>query len=169
MRKRQNNRVDEADQDKGDGDRDGEDDAAFAFFNTSGLRCQRDEEATETDPGDDEDDHAGFGWSADGAECFGRVAAQDAADNAENQCDECEGGEEVEEQGLEDVSAGAGGGAADIASGGTVARKRLIGFPVPGRVCKTTYARERSPTHVRMSGERPIALQMMAVVYSPVL
>ena len=43
---------------------------------------------------------------------------------------------------MEDVSARAGGGATDIASGGTVARKRLIGYPVPGR--QEEYAR-----HVR--------------------
>ena len=32
-----------------------------------------------------------------------------------------------------------------------------------------TYARARSPTHVSMSGDRPIELQMIAAVYSPML
>ena len=34
---------------------------------------------------------------------------------------------------------------------------------------RNTYARARSPTHVRMSGERPIELQMTAAVFRPML
>lgn len=59
------------------------------------------------------------------------------------------------------------------AFGAVVARNLLVeelaGLLFEGACNRETYARERSPTHVSISGERPIALQMIAVVCSPIL
>lgn len=125
MRKREDRRADQPNQDEGYANRDREDETALPCLDTGRLCDKGGEETAEQDPCDDEDDDAGFRGGVDGAEASVEGAALDAADDAEDEGDEGESGEEVEDHGVEDVSAGAWGGVAVVAAGGTIAELLL--------------------------------------------